>query len=150
MICLPAMSDAEMGENGRLLRRVVTHVNPKQFVRFALVGAIATLVQLAILVTLVELAHVGKPYANAIGYVGGAGANYLLNRRITFSGTTSGITASALKFAVTSLLGLGLNSLIFVSLIAVGLYYLVAWVVAVGLTLIWNYTAARLIVFRDR
>ena len=137
-----------MGKGEQALRRAVAHVNPAQFARFALVGAIATLVQLAVLVALVELAHIAKPIANALGYVCGGAANYLLNRRFTFAGTTSGFTHGLLRFTATSLIGLAINSLIFVTLIGAGIYYLIAWVVAVGITLIWNYAAARLIVFR--
>ena len=53
-----------------------------------------------------------------------------------------------LKFAITSVIGLGINTIIFQALLSFGLWYVFAWVLATGLTLIWNYSAARLIVFR--
>ena len=144
------MSDASPGKHQEALRRAVTHINPAQFLRFAVVGGIATIVQFSILVALVELAHANELIANAIGFAFAATANYLMNRYFTFSGTTSHAGYGMLKFAVTSLIGLGINSLIFKAFMSVGVYYMLAWVFATGLTLIWNYSAARLIVFRDR
>ena len=144
------MSDASPGKRQEALRRAVAHINPTQFLRFAVVGAIATIIQFSILVALVELAHANELLANAVGFVFAATANYLMNRTFTFAGTSSHAGYGMLKFAVTSLIGLGVNSLIFKAFMSVGLYYMIAWALATGLTLIWNYSAARLIVFRDR
>jgi len=144
------MSDASPGKHQEGLRRALAHVNPGQFLRFAVVGGIATAIQFSILVGLVELARANELIANAIGFVFAATANYLMNRHFTFSGTTSHAGYGMLKFAVTSLIGLGINSLIFKAFMSVGVYYMLAWAFATGLTLIWNYSAARLIVFRDR
>jgi putative flippase GtrA len=88
--------------------------------------------------------------ANAIGFVFSATANYLMNRAFTFAGTSSPVGYGMLKFAVTSLIGLGINSLIFKAFMSLGVYYMIAWALATGFTLIWNYSAARLIVFRER
>ncbi len=144
------MSDARQGKRQQALRRAVAQINPAQFLRFAVVGAIATIIQFSILVALVELAHVNELIANAVGFAFAATANYLMNRYFTFAGTSSHAGYGMLKFAVTSLIGLGVNSLIFKAFMSVGIYYMIAWALATGLTLIWNYSAARLIVFRDR
>lgn len=144
------MSHASPRKHQEALRRAVAQINPAQFLRFAVVGGIATIIQFSILVALVELAHANELIANAIGFVIAATANYLMNRYFTFSGTTSHAGYGMLKFAVTSLIGLGINSLIFKAFMSVGVYYMIAWAFATGLTLIWNYSAARLIVFRDR
>lgn len=142
------MSDAGTDKPPHALRRALAHIDPARFMRFAVVGGIATIIQFSILVALVELAHANKLAANAIGFVFAATANYLLNRYFTFAGTRSHMGYGMLKFAVTSVIGLGINTLIFQTLMSFGLYYVPAWVIAVGLTLIWNYSAARLIVFR--
>lgn len=144
------MSDSGANGHREALQRAVAHINPAQFLRFAIVGGIATVIQFSILVGLVELAHVSKLIANAAGFVVAATANYLMNRAFTFAGATSHAGYGMLKFAVTSLIGLGINTLIFQALMSAGLWYVIAWALATGLTLIWNYTAARLIVFRDR
>jgi len=142
------MSDAGPEKRQHALRRAVTHLDPARFFRFAVVGGIATVIQFSILVALVELAHVNKLIANAIGFAFAATANYLMNRYFTFAGTQSHMGYGILKFAVTSVIGLGINTIIFQTLMSLGLWYVIAWVLATGLTLIWNYSAARLIVFR--
>ena len=143
------MSDASPGKHQEALRRALAHINPAKFLRFAVVGAIATIIQFSILVALVELVRANELIANAIGFVFAASANYLMNRYFTFAGTSGHAGLGMLKFAATSLIGLAINSLIFKAFLSAGLYYMIAWALATGLTLIWNYTAARLIVFRD-
>jgi len=142
------MTDAGTDKRRHALRRAVAHIDPARFLRFAVVGGIATVIQSSILVALVELAHANKLIANAIGFVVAATANYLMNRYFTFVGTQSHMGYGMLKFAITSVIGLGINTIIFQTLMSFGLYYVIAWVLAVGITLIWNYSAARLIVFR--
>ena len=143
------MSDASPGKHQEALRRAVARINPAKFLRFAVVGAIAAIIQFSILVALVELVRANELIANAIGFVFAASANYLMNRYFTFAGTSSHAGLGMLKFAATSLIGLAINSLIFKAFLSAGLYYMIAWALATGFTLIWNYTAARLIVFRD-
>ncbi|MBS0385947.1 MAG: GtrA family protein [Proteobacteria bacterium] len=143
-----AMSDASSGKHQKGLRRAVANIHPAQFLRFAVVGGIAAMTQFSMLVGLVELAHTNKLVANAVGFVFAATANYLMNRYFTFAGTRSHMGYGMLRFAATSLVGLGINTLIFQALMSFGLWYVVAWALATGLTLIWNYSAARLIVFR--
>jgi putative flippase GtrA len=143
------MSDAGPDKRQHALWRAVTHLDPARFLRFAVVGGIASVIQFSILVALVELAHANKLIANAVGFVFAATANYLMNRFFTFSGTQSHMGYGMLKFAITSVIGLGINTIIFQTLLSFGLWYVFAWVLATGLTLIWNYSAARLIVFRS-
>lgn len=144
------MSQTPPGKRQEALQRAMAQINPVQFLRFAIVGAVATIIQFSILVALVELAHANELLANAVGFIFAASANYLMNRRFTFAGTSSHAGYGMLKFAATSLVGLGVNSLIFKAFMNVGVYYMIAWALATGLTLVWNYSAARLIVFRDR
>lgn len=120
----------------------------KQFLRFATVGAIATLVQYAVLIALVEAAGAEEVPAAIGAYLCGAVTSYLLNRRFTFAGTQTGFGHGLAKFALVNLIGLGLNTGIFVLLTGMGLHYILAQMVATGLVLIWNYAGARLFVFR--
>lgn len=142
------MSEAGPDNRPHALRRAVTHIDPARFIRFAVVGGIASVIQFSILVALVELAHANKLIANAVGFIFAATANYLMNRYFTFSGTQSHMGYGMMKFAVTSVIGLAVNTIIFQTLMSFGVWYVIAWVLATGLTMIWNYSAARLIVFR--
>lgn len=119
----------------------------RQFARFLAVGAAATALQYAVLLALVELAHAPKVTSSAVGYLCGAVASYLLNRRFTFQSDIAHGKGFA-KFMVVNLIGLGLNTLIFSVVLAFGAHYVLAQVTATGLVLIWNYLGARLFVFR--
>src|SRR5215831_9758633 len=105
------MSDAGWDKRQEAIRRTLGHIDPARFFRFAIVGGVASVIQLSILVGLVELGHVNKLVANAVGFVFAATANYLMNRYFTFSGTQSHIGYGMVKFAVTSLIGLAINTI---------------------------------------
>jgi putative flippase GtrA len=119
----------------------------EQFIRFAIVGAIATAIQYAILIALVHGALAGPVVASSFGFAVGALANYALNRSFTFR--SSQAHAEALpKFAIVALLGLAVNaSLIWLFHIPVGLHYLLAQVLATGGTLLLNFTLNRIWTF---
>ena len=120
----------------------------RQFLQFAMVGAAATATQYAVLIVLVEAAHVAELPATVVGYLCGAIVNYTLNRRFTFAGTQSSVAKSFAKFWVVNLLGLGLNTAIFATLFQLGAHYLLAQLAATGVGLFWNYFGSRLFVFR--
>jgi putative flippase GtrA len=64
-----------------------------EFLRFAAVGVVATIVHYSILISLVELAHAPLIPSTSVGFVFGAVVSYALNRRITFA--ISPISAAA-------------------------------------------------------
>ncbi|MFN3521122.1 MAG: GtrA family protein [Phenylobacterium sp.] len=118
-----------------------------ELARFFAVGATATVVHYAILIGLVELAHAALIPATTAGFIGGATTSYTLNRRVTFSHQPQYGRGLA-KFFAVSLFGMGLNALIVGGLARLGLPYLMAQVGATGACFFWNFTAARLLVFR--
>lgn len=122
---------------------------PGQFLRFALVGSMATLLQYAVLYALVQLARADPVVASAIGYTLSAVANYALNYSYTFDSNASHGSA-AVKFMTIALLGLALNSLVMKWLIYCGLHYLAAQIVATVTVLCWNFAGGRYWTFRDR
>jgi putative flippase GtrA len=118
-----------------------------ELARFVVVGATATVVHYAILVGLVELGRVALVPATTAGFAGGAVTSYTLNRRVTFSHQPHYGRGLA-KFVAISLVGMAMNAAIVWSLDRAGLPYLLAQVVATGVCFFWNFTAARLLVFR--
>lgn len=118
-----------------------------EFLRFVAVGAAATVVHYAILIGLVELLHAALIPATTAGFCGGAVTSYTLNRRVTFAHQPHYGRGLA-KFIAISLVGMGLNALIVGTLARLGLPYLLAQVGATGACFFWNFTAARLLVFR--
>lgn len=113
------------------------------FGKFLGVGGAATLLQYALLLTMVELFALKSVLASSVSYVISALFNYILNYRFTFQSTADHKTA-LLRFSVVAACGLGINSLIMYFLTEIfTLYYLLAQVVATLVVLVWNFSAHR-------
>lgn len=119
-----------------------------QFLRFASVGAVATLVHYSVLIALVELAGAPKTLSTVIGYLCGMMTSYLLNRVFTFADAPTSFWRGLAKFALVNTIGLGLNTAIFAALVAAQLHYILAQAAATLIVLFWNFFAARTFVFR--
>ncbi|MBW4025634.1 MAG: GtrA family protein [Proteobacteria bacterium] len=130
------------------MRGITGRADVRQFALFLVAGGTATVVQYCVLVALVEAAGTNPTWAAVLAYLCGAMTSYLLNFHVTFKNSGTGFRAGLTKFLMVNLIGLGLNTLIFVLLRDLGVYYLLAQAVATGLVLIWNYAGARLFVFR--
>ena len=128
----------------------------KQFVKFAIVGGIGTIVNLAVLkLTLllwgqfneatpfaVELLASGLAFAVAVVN------NYLLNRWWTFRSSRT-MSTEFLKFLVVSIAGLGLNELVFwVCRTRLDLEVLLSQLIAIACVLPFNFAVNKLWSFR--
>lgn len=109
-----------------------------RFVRFLLVGGIATGIQYAILILLVRGFSVAPTPASCAGFVLSAITNYLLNYRFTFRSRRPHGPAAA-KFGVLAGAGLLINAGIMHWSVAAGVQYLLAQVLATGVVLFWNF-----------
>lgn len=100
------------------------------FLRYSLVGAVATLAHYAVLLALVEWLHWPSPGAAATGATVGALVAYAGNRAFTFA-STADVRTTLPRFALVALVGAGLNGLIvWVGTSGLGVHYLVAQVAA--------------------
>lgn len=114
-----------------------------QFVKFALVGGLATALHYAILVVLVEGLRWPPVAATSVGFVVSALGNYLLNRRFTFRSQRRHVEAAP-RFAVVAVVGFWINAgVVWLAFNAAGLHYLVAQVVATLATVGWTFGANR-------
>jgi putative flippase GtrA len=120
-----------------------------EFLRFAAVGVVATIVHYSILVSLVELAHGPLIPSTSIGFVFGAMVSYGLNRRITFRHRPH-FGRGLLKFIAVGAVGLCLNALIVAGLARARLPYILAQMAATGVVLVWNFAVARVLIFRPQ
>jgi putative flippase GtrA len=109
-----------------------------RFVRFALVGAVATAIQYAILVFLVRGFGVAPTPASSVGFALSAVANYLLNYRFTFRSNRAHGPAAA-KFALLAVTGLFVNAAIMHLMVGARVHYLLAQVCATAVVLFWNF-----------
>jgi putative flippase GtrA len=120
---------------------IVSSVLEHKFVRFLMVGGIATLIQYVVLIWTVERWHWNAVLASSLGYILSAIANYLLNYYFTFrSGQRHGVAAA--RFAIVAATGFALNALL-MELLAAKLHipYVLSQVLATVCTLTWNYWA---------
>ncbi len=113
-----------------------THLS--RFVRFVLVGGIATAIQYALLVLLVRGFGIAPTPASSVGFALSAVVNYLLNYRYTFRSHRPHVPAMA-KFGLLAAVGLLINAAIMYLMVAAGAHYLIAQVCATGVVLFWNF-----------
>ena len=129
----------------------------KQFVKFAVVGATGTVVNLVVLKSTLFLwgSLVGDPtfaveiFASGLAFCVAVVNNYLLNRWWTFR-ATGNFAVQALKFFVVSVAGLGLNELAFwVFRGQLGIDVLISQGLAILCVLPFNFTVNKLWSFRE-
>jgi putative flippase GtrA len=121
----------------------------RQFSRFVAVGVVTTTVHYGVLIALVEAWAINPVLATTAGFLTAALLSYLLNRRYTFDERPA-FHSGLLKYYAALSIGLVLNAGIMAWLTEWGLYYLPAQVIASGAALIWNFLAARFVVFRPK
>ena len=119
-----------------------------KFIGFAGTGAIATGIQYTILILLREVLGISPVYASAFGYAIAAVCNYLMKYHWVFASDEHHRVAGS-KYALVSLSGLTLNTLLmYLGTQVLGLYYLLAQVIATGIVLVWNFTLNGIWTFR--
>jgi len=115
--------------------------NFKQFIKFALVGVLNTLIDFGVYYLLTRYAGLFYIYANIISVTLAITNSYILNRTWTFVSKNKNIGKEVLKFWIVSIIGLILNTLILKALIYFGPSDLIAKACASIIVLIWNFLA---------
>ena len=141
-----------------------------QFFRSLFVGGIATVVDMAVLILVRELAHLPEDICAVFGFVVGLTVNYIISNVWVFS--KAKVKNRALDFivcAVIGIIGLGLTQLIiapfameglfgegflvsnavFGSLLPVDKYYIVGKLIAVVLVYMWNFFARKFLLYNN-
>lgn len=136
-----------------------------RFVKFAMVGALGAVTDFAVLNVMVQFVGAALIVANTISFTAAVCQNFVLNRYWTFPESRERQAGRQLvQFVVVSLIGLGLNQLVFLSVhhlleptwqqwIANGataflISYNFAKLFATGVVLFWNFLANRLWTYR--
>lgn len=112
--------------------------------RFGTVGLITTALDITLFTALTS-GGLRPAFANLLSYSCGIAVSYMLNRSWTFR--AEGSTERVVKFVALMLAGL-LLSTVLVSLLAMVLPAPIAKVLSVPVIFVYNYLAARLLVFR--
>lgn len=116
--------------------------------RYAAVGAVATAGHYALLVLLVEVAHMAPGPAALLGALFGAMLAYWGNRRFTFSGTRASHATALPRFSVIAGLGALANAAIVGGGVAVGAHYLLMQALATVLVMMATFHLNRRWTFR--
>ena len=119
----------------------------QRFIRYTAVGALATAVHYLMLVLAVEAAGWPAYLGSGLGAVVGAQVAYFGNRRYTFAHRGT-IGESWLKFQGTAGLGALFGMAIVATGVQLGVYYVLAQLIATGLGLLLTFTINRLWSFR--
>jgi putative flippase GtrA len=119
------------------------------FVKFCIVGGIATSLQYLILFVGVRFVGIDPVLASSMGFAVSACANYLLNNHFTFGRASAHITAGP-RFLVMICAGCVLNALCMIILGAIGQHYLVSQVIATVVVLLFNFFVSSRWVFRGK
>ncbi len=148
--------------------RVLTSSGNKEvrrFAKFATVGVAGALMHFTLLNVLVQVARFPTSLANPIGFTVAVLQNFALNRRWTYPESRERNAFGQLgQFAVVSLIGLGINQTIFVTVqrwlephliswagqqhLGHLLSYNFAWAIATGIVMFWNFGINRLWTYR--
>lgn len=130
----------------------------KRFILFVGIGGLSTLLQFAFLIFFIETKLLNAVAASAAGYVLSAFFNYWANYHYTFKSQQSHWQAFP-KFAIAVALGLSINTLLFaLFLYLLGQYwpfawpapYLVAQVLATGITVVVNFLVHKFWIYREQ
>ncbi len=127
-----------------------------KFIKFGVVGASGMAVHGGLLFLLKEVVKMNPFVANTIGFIAAASSNYFLNRIWTFRSKEKQVGVEYVKFIIVSTIGLGINtgSLWLLNKLlpqwAADWRFYILWVVAVGITTLWNFFGNLLFTFRNK
>lgn len=118
-------------------------------VGYVLAGGGSMLLDVGTLVLLRSGLGVPLAVATTVAYLVGFVANFLLNRYVVFSSSTT-VVSSGLRYTALVAFNYAMTLAIVTGAAALGVPYLVGKGAAVALTLVWNYLAYKTWVFADR
>lgn len=126
----------------------------RQFVKFAIVGAVNTFVDWGVYWLVMYLTGWStqglKQVAKALSFVVSATSNYIMNRVWTFRSRDKRVLKQASKFFAVAIVGLALNNAIFYVITGIiGWKDIYGLIIATGLVLFWNFFANKKWTFKE-
>lgn len=129
-----------------------------KFIKFGVVGASGFVIHGGLLYLLRDVVGINQFVANIIGFVAAASSNYFLNRWWTFKSQEKQVAVEYLKFFLVSVIGLGINTgtlwlltHLVPSWTGEGDWrFYILWIVAVGVTTLWNFFGNMLFTFKQK
>ena len=146
---------SEAIDSSPLDRGAIARRETRRFLKFLLVGGIGFVIDTGSLSALVFGLQTNRTLAKGISFSLAVMSNYLLNRFWTYPDSRSkSVLTQIAQFAVVSLVGLGINLVVFNWVDHVALHWVssvlalyAAQACAVGVALFWNFGANRLVTY---
>jgi len=127
------------------LKRKAIH----QLIKFVLVGTSGTIIDFSIYFVATRFLHLFYLLAKILSFLLAVFNNYLWNRLWTFRSLDKNKLWEFARFGSTSLIGLGLNTLImYIFVEKVKMYDITAWIVATLFVFFWNFIISKFWVFK--
>lgn len=123
--------------------------NIGQFLRYCVVGATGTLLDLGVLALLVEFAHFDILYAATIAFLVAVTNNFLLNKFWTFNSPSKNYRKLYVKFLLVSTVGLLITlacMYLFTQILLI--WYVTAKIITSGIVMVWNFLGNKFWTFR--
>ncbi len=119
-----------------------------KFLKFGIVGFTGLIIDFSITYLLKEKVKIHRYISSSAGFTLAASSNYILNRIWTFESTNSKILLEYSSFLIISVIGLAINNL-FLYLFEKKFRFYLAKLFAIGITMIWNFTANYIFTFNQ-
>ncbi|MBU4332512.1 bifunctional glycosyltransferase family 2/GtrA family protein [Patescibacteria group bacterium] len=121
----------------------------RQFTKFCFIGLINASIDFLFYLTLTRIFNIHFIVANLCAFVIAVTSSFLMNKKWTFRDTGEGQAKKYIKFIITNLIGIGINTTILYCLVTyLGFYDIIAKIIAIFLTTFWNFSASRYWTFK--
>jgi putative flippase GtrA len=123
-----------------------------EFTKFVFVGGISAIIEFSLLILFVEKLAIDYLFGNVFAFALTNIVTYILTKRFVFNGTQSANKAQeAGLFFLCLLGGLVVNQIVLWAVVEfTSIDYRIAKVIAIAITVIWNFFTRKHLVFRNR
>ena len=116
-----------------------------QIIKFAIVGVVATFVDVGVLVVLKELLHIDVLVSSAISFCVSVAVNYILSMTFVFKSKNQNKLREIVIFVLLSVGGLCLNQLIlWIGVTFTPVYYLIVKLFALVIVPVYNFITRKI------
>ena len=121
----------------------------KRIIKFGIIGLSGTVIDFAVLTSLVELVGLNILVANTVSFIFGATNNFVWNKFWTFRNENKEFKKQFFKYLGVAFIGLVINTLLMHIFITIGVHYLFAKIIIAILVVFWNFNGNKYWTFRE-
>lgn len=137
---------------GEMKKRLVAFTKKhRQFITFALIGGVNTVVDFLVFTVFNEMSGLAIDICQALGYSAGLISSFVLNRSFTFKKEkTAGIIPQIIRFLLINGISVLISMILIKWFYIVGINEYIAKVLVTGIIMVINYMGYKLFVFSVR